>query len=276
MNLKTLNPTVSAAAAFGDQLRKSRIEMGLPQEQLGALLGCTGSHISGLETAVKSPGREFAEKLDRLFGTGLMFQILRRAISEGVFMDGFAALCAEESNARQIRQFDVGVIPGLFQTLRYAQTLAMTHVQAGTITEAQARERVSFLEARQRRLIHNSSSPMHYAVLEESCLRRVVGGAEVMLEQLDHLEKLSARPRITLQAVTFAMGDLRPFNGPIVLVTMKDRSLVGYAESAARGYLERDSDLLASWELAYDQLQAGALSPAQMLDLIKAIRKDLQ
>ncbi len=171
--------------------------------------------------------------------------------------------------------FELGVIPGPLQTPQYAAALAAADVQHGLITSEQAEERVAFLETRQRRLLDSPDAPLVYAVMDESCLRRVVGGPEVMRGQFDHLERLAARPKITLQVVPFSMGELRPLLLPVVLLTMRDRSVVGYTESASRGYLERDDDLIRAWERAYDQLQVGALHPAASLNLISAVRKEL-
>ncbi|TQF04371.1 helix-turn-helix domain-containing protein [Kitasatospora acidiphila] len=276
MNIKKLDPSASSVAAFGNQLRKSRMEKGWTQVQLGRLLGCTGAHISGLETGAKSPSSQFAKKADDLFGTGLTFQILCRAIKDQVFLDGFTELSHEEVRAAEIRTFELNVIPGLFQTPQYAAALASTNVRHGTLTEAQARERLAFLENRQRQLITAATAPRFYAILDESCLRRMVGDPEVMDIQFDHLERLAMRPKVTIQAVPFSMGDFQPFNGPMVLLTMRDRSLLGYCESAARGYLERDLDLLKAWEVAYDQLQVNALGPGQTLDRIRTVRRELQ
>ncbi|MGC0312156.1 helix-turn-helix domain-containing protein [Kitasatospora acidiphila] len=275
MNIKKLDPSASSVAAFGNQLRKSRMEKGWTQVQLGKLMGCTGAHISGLETGAKSPSPQFAKRADELFGTGLTFQILCRAIKDQVFLDGFTELSNEEVRAAEIRTFELGVIPGMFQAPHYAAALASAHVGRGAITEAQARERLAFLENRQRHLITAPTAPRFYAIMSESCLRQVVGGPEVMDVQLDHLERLATRPKVTIQAVPFSMGELQPFNGPMVLLTMRDRSLLGYCESAARGYLERDLDLLRAWEVAYDQLQVNALSPAHTLDLIRTVRREL-
>ncbi|WP_329572672.1 hypothetical protein [Kitasatospora sp. NBC_01266] len=46
--------------------------------------------------------------------------------------------------------------------------------------------------------------------------------------------------------------------------------MIGYAESAVQGYLERDSESVRILERKYHQLQVGALSEADSLDMIRA------
>lgn len=65
-----------------------------------------------------------------------------------------------------------------------------------------------------------------------------------------------------LQLAPFSMGEHRPFSLPITVLTLPDRSLMSYAESAQRGHLERDSASVLPLLAAYHQLQAGARSLA--------------
>ncbi|MEE1827653.1 DUF5753 domain-containing protein [Streptomyces sp. BE20] len=138
-----------------------------------------------------------------------------------------------------------------------------------------ASERVAFLMHRQR-LLEQKVPPTIQAVLDQSCLLRPIGGRAVMCEQLDHLERLAGRPNITTQIAPFELAEQRPFVPPLVLLTLPDRTAVGYAESQLRGYLERGRTTIAAWEADYDQLQVELLSTAASLAMIRAVRKDLE
>ncbi|MED7949770.1 DUF5753 domain-containing protein [Streptomyces sp. BE303] len=138
-----------------------------------------------------------------------------------------------------------------------------------------ASERVAFLMHRQR-LLEQKVPPTIQAVLDQSCLLRPIGGRAVMCEQLDHLERLAGRPNITTQIAPFELAEQRPFVPPLVLLTLPDRTVVGYAESQLRGYLERARTTIAAWEADYDQLQVESLSTAASLAMIRAVRKDLE
>ncbi|TQF04479.1 helix-turn-helix domain-containing protein [Kitasatospora acidiphila] len=274
MNIKRLNPGASPRAAFGDQLRRSRLEKGWTQVEAGLHLGCTGAHVSGVETASKLPGRLFAVRADEVFSTGLLFQILWQAIKGRSFLEGFPEYLAEEAKAVEVRMFELDVIPGPLQTPEYAAAIAKADVARGIIDETQAKERLALLAARRRRLIQSPAGPYFYAVLNEGCLRRVVGGPAVMVRQLDALEQASASPRITIQVAPFALGEHRPFVLPISLLSLPDRSLIGYTESEGQATLVRDAATLATWDRAYHHLQVGALSELASLDKIRAAREE--
>lgn len=149
-------------------------------------------------------------------------------------------------------------------------------MQRGSITQEQADERLAFLAARQRRLLEQKSPPIIQAVMDESCLMRPIGGRDAMLEQLDHLEELASRPHITVQVAPFSLAEHRPFVLPVVLLTLPDRTVVGYSESQLRGYLERGREAVSAWERDYDQLQVESLSKGASLAMIRAVRKELQ
>lgn len=245
------------------------------QDELAERMGYSGTHVSAVETCRKSPSLNFARKADLALGAGATFEVMWQAIRDTVLLEGFPEYLQQELKAARFRTFELGVIPGVFQTTCYAEALARADMERGAITADMAGERVGLLATRQQRLLHARDAPLVYAVLDESCLRRLVGGRRVMVEQLDHLADIATLPSVTVQLVPFSLGNLRPLLLPAILLTMRDRTLVGYTESASRGYLEREEDLLEVWERAYDQLQAGALSPASSLDLIRAVRKEL-
>ncbi|GAA1961160.1 helix-turn-helix domain-containing protein [Kitasatospora viridis] len=275
MNIKKLDPSTSPRAAFGDHLRRSRIERGWTQDQLGERLGCSGTHISGIETAAKFPAPKYAVRADKVFGTGLTFQILWGAIKNRSLLTGFSSYLAEEAKAIEIRMFELDVIPGPLQTPDYAAALADAEVQRGTIDEQQAQERLDLLLARQDRLLKGPNAPYLHVVLNEGCLRRMVGGVEVMSSQFRYLEDVAVLPKVTLQVAPFSMGARRPFAAPVILLTLADRSLVGCTESQAESYLSHGTDMVASWARDYDRLQVGALSDVESLAMIRAARKDL-
>ncbi|MFE0464149.1 helix-turn-helix domain-containing protein [Kitasatospora sp. NPDC058965] len=275
MNLKRLDPSASPCAAFGDQLRRSRNERGLTQDQLGELMGCTGGHLSGIETAVKSPGRRFAVKADELFGTGLTFQILWQAIKNRAFLEGFPEYTAEENRATGIRLFEMRVIPGLLQTPEYAAAWESGFVARGKVSQEQAAARVRFLLDRQRVLTKTPLVALH-AIMDETCLRRPIGGRAVMIGQLHHLEALYQRPRTAIQVAPDSLAEAHPLGFPMTLLTMPNRGMLGYTESLHRGFLEREPETVASWASDYDQLQIEALSRAASLALIRRLREELE
>ncbi|MFE6778245.1 helix-turn-helix domain-containing protein [Streptomyces sp. NPDC057702] len=272
MNRKDLNPDSSPEAAFGARLRRMREDRGWTQEELGKRMGYSGRHISAVETGRKPPTRRFALSADRVMGTGDLFENDWKEIKHGNLLEGFPEYLIHEGAAAEIRIYEVGVVPGLLQTPAYAAALAAGAVKRGAITPEEADEFVALAAERQAALQRNPS-PMLFAVLDESCLRCPVGGPEVMKEQFDQLLEFAEQPNTILQIAPFTMGEHRAFTLPLYILTMQDRSLMSYAESAHRGHLERESSVVLPILTAYHQLQAGALTQASSVEMIRELRK---
>nr|WSZ96233.1 helix-turn-helix transcriptional regulator [Streptomyces sp. NBC_00857] len=275
VNRKELNPEESPEAAYGARLRSAREARGWKQDDLGTRMGYSGRHISGVETCHKPPTRRFSIAADAALGieeTADTFEREWREIQHGVLLQGFPEYVGYEGRAVEIRLFEVGLIPGLLQTPEYARTVADGDVQRGAITPEQAEERASFLAERQAALVR-PRPPMMLVVMDESCLRQTVGGAEVMEAQFRRLVEVAALPNWVLQVSPFGIGARRSFNLPVNLLTMADRSVVAYAESQTRGHLEREVTSVVPMLTAYHQLQAEALSQASSVAMIEQLRK---
>ncbi|GAA2599155.1 helix-turn-helix transcriptional regulator [Streptomyces axinellae] len=278
MNRKELDPDSSPQAAFGARLRSMREARGWTQDELAVRMGYSSTHISSIETGRKLPTLRLARSADVAFGivgTVETFERQWREIHHGSLLEGFPQYVDFESRAAEIRVYEVGVIPGLLQTPEYARALEHGSVKRGAISVEQAEERVALIAERQAALIR-TPPPLVFAVLDESCIRRPMGEPAIMKAQLDRIMEFAEQPNTVLQVAPFAMGARRPFNLPITVLTMADRSLMSYAESAQRGHLERDNRFVLPILTAYHQLQAEAPSQAESMAIIDQLRKDIQ
>ncbi|MEU8700351.1 helix-turn-helix transcriptional regulator [Streptomyces sp. NPDC048680] len=275
VNIKELNPGSSPQAAFGARLRKAREGRGLKQDELGALIGYSGRHISGVETDNKPPSRKFSRSVDvalGLTGTAESFERAWGELRNGSLLEGFPEYVGYEGRAAEIKLFESGVIPGPMQTREYAQALADSAVARGVITCEQADERVSFLMERQAALVR-PVPPLVIAVLDESCIRRPIGGPVVMDAQLQCLIDFAAQPNTMLQLAPFDLGERRPFDRLVNLLTLQDRSVVSYVESQTQGHLDRELTSVLPLVRAYHQLQAQSLSQTASVAMINEVRK---
>lgn len=195
-----------------------------------------------------------------------------RAARYTALLEGFPEYVKHEERASEIRLYEVGVIPGILQTPEYASALTARAVERGAITPEQGEERISLVKERQAALIR-TPPPLVFVVLDESCLRRPVGETATMDGQWKRLVDFAALPNTVLQVAPFDMGDRRPLSLPLYVLTMQNRSLISYAESAQRGQLERDSASVVPLLTAYHQLQAEALSQAASVVMIEQLRR---
>lgn len=235
-------------------------------------MGYSSTHISAVETGRKLPTLRFARSADKVFGTGDAFERAFRKVRNAGLLEGFPQFVEHEAQAAEIRLYEVGVIPGLLQTPEYAAVLAQSAVKRGAISNEQAEERVALIVERQAAL-KRTPPPLVHAVLDESCLRRPIGGSSVMAGQLARLLEFADLPTTLLQVAPFDMGARRPFNLPVTILTLPDRSLISYAESAHRGHLERESTFVLPLLTAYHQLQGESPSQAEAVAMIGKLGK---
>ncbi|MFE7313644.1 Scr1 family TA system antitoxin-like transcriptional regulator [Streptomyces sp. NPDC057555] len=275
VNVKELNPDSSPQAAYGARLRSAREARGWIQDELAERVGYSGRHISAVETGSKPPTPRFSRSVDTVFGLSGTAESFERALGEirnGSLLEGFPEYLGQEACAAEIRLFEVGAIPGLLQTPEYARAMEEGNVKRGTLSPEQADERVSFLTERQAALVRRIP-PMVIVVLDESCIRRPIGGAEVMGGQLARLVEFAEQPDTSLQLAPYSIGERRPFNRLVNLLTLSDRSVMSYVESETNGHLDRESASVLPLVRAYHQLQAEALSQAESVAMIEQVRK---
>ncbi|MEU4115451.1 helix-turn-helix transcriptional regulator [Kitasatospora sp. NPDC028055] len=275
MNRKELDPTSSPFAPLGIRLRRYRDAVGMSQAELGAAISYSDAYISSIERGIRRPSRRFVELVDKVFNTGGTLALMLDQLEHSILIEGFPEYAEREAEATTIRLFQIGVVSGLLQTLEYATAYEQAFVRRGTVTQQQADERLRFLLARQEK-INRPSPPYVHVVLDEWSLRRPIGGAAVMAGQLAHLEEAATWPNMTIQVAPISLGENRPFAHPVTLLTMPNRSMLGYSESHQRGYLERDAETLAGWAREYDRLQAEALPLAPSLELIRLVGKEFE
>ncbi len=210
---------------------------------------------------VPSPRREALERL------GL--DSLRRgwwAPYRDVFSGSYVAL---ESDAAQIR-VNAFVVPGFFQTEDYARAaIATTRPE---LSLADAERRVQARLARQRALFEDRDQPpLIHVLLDESSIRRQVGGAATMRGQLSRLAKEAAQPGTTIQVLPFSVGAHPGMEGEFVIIDYADPEDDPFVyEEGLFGdvYIENPEDI-ARYRLAFDHAAADlGLSPSASIDMI--------
>ena len=106
-----------------------------------------------------------------------------------------------ENKAVAISDFQSTVLPGLLQTGDYARALLR---EAGRVPADEIDDRVAARLARQS--VFSRDRPARFTFyLHEFVLRLPVGGPAVMADQLQHLERMSLRPCLTLRVVPAAL-----------------------------------------------------------------------
>lgn len=140
----------------------------------------------------------------------------------------FATLTSYEDDAIRISSVSPLVIPGLLQTVSYARTL----MSLGNNDD------IELAVSKRMRRQSNLSRPTlegYVAVLDESTLRRPIGGSAVMVNQLAHLLDIGQSQQVTVLIVPFDAGWYPGLDGPFCLYELTRREPIVYFDSHERG-----------------------------------------
>jgi hypothetical protein len=177
--------------------------------------------------------------------------------------DWFQRRADMDAVAVAVRAYQTQVVPGLLQTEGYADALFSRRIRDRDEVAGRVRARLS----RQQRFLA-VGGPLYVAMLDESCLRSVVGSTAVMREQCAHLLEVGQRPNIRIQIVPLdLLGPVRP-NTSMSLITLPDGHVWVYSESLDRGHFDDDPAIYAHHSQTYDVLRADALSARESAALI--------
>ncbi|MEV8527527.1 helix-turn-helix transcriptional regulator [Streptomyces sp. NPDC052000] len=268
---KDLDPSTSPRALLGAELRFAREKTGLTQDELGQPLFVSGSFIGQLESGTRRMHLEYARQIDQILGTEGFFSRNCVAAAKSKYPDHFAEAAEAEAVATTIRENAPLLIPGLLQTEAYAR--AMFRAGHPTAPEAVIDELVA-ARLERAQLVADPTTPMLWAVIDESVLRREVGGRAVMAEALAHVAALGSRHRVILQVLPFDAGAHMALEGSLKLMAFEGAPLLAYLQGLGTGRLEDDPATVAHYELTYDLVGASALSPKQSLALIESVAED--
>jgi hypothetical protein len=110
------------------------------------------------------------------------------------------------------------------------------------------------------------------AILDEAALRRRVGDASLMKEQLHHILKLSERPEISVSIIPFSAG---PYvaTGPFTILSFDDDadSDAVYVELFDTDSLLESAHELDVYRRLFQWMRSKALNPKESLELIRRV-----
>ncbi|WP_435111107.1 helix-turn-helix domain-containing protein [Nocardiopsis synnemataformans] len=187
---------------------------------------------------------------------------------------GERALPDWEAEAATIRTFQAQLIPGLFQTPRYAAAI----FQGGRAIPEKEVSRPVEARINRQSILNRVKPPRMTAVIDEAALHRLVGGREVMHEQLEHLSHLAVRHNIDVQILPYEAGEHLGMEGSFTILDFpepKDTPIVYVGTATTSLFLER-SEEIEEYNVAFGNLQGVALSTSQSAEFINNAAKSLE
>jgi transcriptional regulator with XRE-family HTH domain len=273
---------------LGSILKQYRLDADMSIREVADQLLCSPSKISRIETAQRNVLLRDVRDLCNVYGltdNAIREKLMRlaRESRESAWWQEYdisptlLRYVGLEGSASQISDYQLGTIPGLLQTQDYARAV----LEAWVTDPAALKQGVDVRMARQQFLSDNLDLR---AVIDESAVRRMVGGANVMRGQLDRLIELTGNSRVDLRVIPFTVGAHQGMVSGFTVLrfamsmpsdevsTMSD---VVFLEGIADGiYLEQPNDV-EQYMRAFERLQSIALKPASTAKLLGMVRRGL-
>jgi transcriptional regulator with XRE-family HTH domain len=182
-----------------------------------------------------------------------------------------------ETDATILRAYYAAVFPALLQTEEYAREI----IRFGgpeKLDDVKIERLVELRMARKQHVLDRETSPELHTLIDEAVLRRVVGGGEVMNDQLTSIAEVAALDSVTVQVIPFSAGAQPGLGGAFQIIYFADQSdaPVLQFDAAPRNVVLRDDpEQLSSYEVAFEDLRGLALSEEDSIALIGQIAEEM-
>jgi len=273
---------------LGGQLRRLREAAGISPDRAGYEIRASRSKISRVEHGrVSFKERDVADLLT-LYGVTdeherrRMLNLAQHANSQGwwsryddVMPDWFETYVGLEQATSLIRTYELQFVPGLFQTEEYARAVTVLGHRSAPAEEID--RRVGLRLQRQQILTRPDATPRVWAVIDESALRRPLGGRTVMRAQLSRLLELTELPQVTLQVMPFDRGGHSAAGGSFSILRFAEPELpdIVYIEQLTGAlYLDRLEEA-DHYREVMNSLSAEAETPAESAQLLRALLSEI-
>jgi len=265
-------PAESIEAYFVAQLRNLRQARKLSQAGLGKLMNYWDGQIGMVEGGHRRATLDFAKRCDRFFDTVKVFTDLIPMMGRDSMSSWYRAYKALEAQASAIQICEIQVVPGLFQTPDYARAVFLTnwplppeHVMK------------DWLDARLERqaILDQDKPPVITGIIDESVLRRPVGGPGIMANQLDRLIELAKRPNVRVHVLTFKQSARCHLDGPFTLLELPSGRCVAYVSALNGGMRLVDRRIVDGYGKRLRSILGEALSWLDSIAFLERLKREL-
>jgi transcriptional regulator with XRE-family HTH domain len=261
-------------------LRKARDEAGYTQKQVAEELGWSLSKMIRLETGATATSPGDLRALIQLYGISDkrriddMLAVTRGKSPEWwdkyseFYQSQFLHFLAYEDSASTLRQFQAHQVPGLLQIRDYARTVFEAYME----TPEQIARGLDVRMRRQEILARGNGTRFEF-MLDETVIRRVVGGSAVMIGQFERLIGLNTddNPLISIRIVPYSAGVKPATKGSFVIMEFSsdEEDFVVNVEDPNNDVLIRDNpDTTSNYVEAFVELEEIALSRAETNEML--------
>jgi hypothetical protein len=192
---------------LGSMLQRARRHAGLKPAMVEQNLRWYPGKVSRVEAGTRVPVPAEVDRLAALYSLSHRDRETLHALADAARKRESPARVADfaqtyitlERAATKIYYYDTELIDGPLQTENYARSVLATF--DAEPVEERLRDRLA-----RRSVLTRDNPPDARFVLGEAALHRIVGGVDVMCEQLRHLLDIAKLPNVAIRILPFAAG----------------------------------------------------------------------
>ena len=272
---------------LGKRLKDLRERAGLSLDAAAGALRVNSLTVRRMEKAEVGLKILYVEKLLHTYGIGPQetcefLKLAERANEPGwwhryreVLPGWFTAYVSLESDATTLRVYEPHYVTGLLQTRDYARAI----LRAGFPNDSddELEHRVD-LRLHRQDLLTKPDAPTLWVVMGEAVLHTLIGGPDIMRDQIDHLLDVTAElPNVSVDIIPFAAGPHIGAFGPYTYFRFDAPELpdVVYTEGVSGGaYFDQRADVADHLE-AHNRMSLLASTPGSD-NLLHDMRKEYE
>ncbi|MFD6467188.1 helix-turn-helix domain-containing protein [Streptomyces goshikiensis] len=254
--------------AFGRQLKRFRLRAGLERAEFGERLGYSVSTIAAYEQGRRVPPPEVIDQADELLDAGGVLKEMKDEVARAQYPAFFRDAAKLETHAVELHVYATKAVPGLLQTKQYAR--AVFAMWRPLLSDETVDQRVEARLARQEIFAHMPLPTISF-IIEESVLRRPLGGRSVMRGQLDRIKLVGQRRNVEIQVMPTDVEEHAGLEGPFTLIETRDGRRIAYVEGHKDSRLHTDRKAVRELEEQYGILRAQALTPRTSLIFVEKL-----
>jgi hypothetical protein len=134
------------------------------------------------------------------------------------------------------------------------------------------------LRLRRQEIMEGEDPPLLFFILDESTVRRQIGGPQVMRNQLRRLIDLANRPHITIEVVPFTVGVNPGLRGSFTILEFpspEDDDVLHLENPSSIRVTRERPDAVVSYREDFEELRRMSLHPEGTAVLLNHIAEDL-
>lgn len=258
--------------AFGQSMKTLRVRAGLEREEFGRRIGYSTSTVASFEQRRRIPSPRTIEQADEVLGAGGLLTLWKEHVERAQYPVFFQGMATLEKTAIELLSYDTLMVKGLLQTEEYMR--AVLTMRRPPLDEETVEQRVAARLARQS-IFDRRPAPLLSFVMDESVLRRRLGGKGVLRGQLEDLLLMGQKRNVEIQVMPLNCEESAGVDGPFTVVTRDDGKKFVYAEAQGTSTLQTDPQQAALAAARYGIIRAQALTPRESSQFIEKLLGEL-